>query len=70
MRPWKIKRSDYLLRDKWLNLRADRCETPEGHIVEPYYVIETRDWVHVAAFDPMDRQGTWQARFLHSESGT
>ena len=53
--PWKIKHSDYLLRDEWLNLRADRCETPEGHIVEPYYVIETRDWVHVAAFDSMDR---------------
>ena len=34
-----------------MTLRVDRCETPDGIIVDPYYVQEPCDWVHVVAFN-------------------
>lgn len=53
--PWRVTKSSYLLRDRWITLRADRCEMTSGVIVEPYYVQEPRDWVQVVAFDHQDR---------------
>lgn len=50
--PWRIIASSYLVRDRWLNLRADRCQTRNGIIVDPFYILECRDWAHVVAFDP------------------
>ena len=51
MEPWKTMKSKYLLRDRWLTLRADTCETPDGVTVDPYYVLEYPDWVHIVALD-------------------
>lgn len=53
--PWKVSASRYLIRDRWLTLRADRCETARGVVLDPYYVLEPRDWVQVVAFDADDR---------------
>ncbi len=53
--PWKIKKSKYLVRDQWLNLRADTCETNDGIQVDPFYVFEKRDWAHVVGFDSEGR---------------
>lgn len=53
--PWKVIDSRYILRDRWLTLRADRCETASGIAVDPYYVEEPPDWVHIVAFDRSDR---------------
>ena len=53
--PWKIIESRYLIRDPWMVLRADRCETASGVTVDPYYVQEPHDWVQIAAFDCQDR---------------
>lgn len=41
----------YLIRDRWLSMRADACRTATGVHVEPYYVMECRDWVHIVAVD-------------------
>lgn len=43
---WKLLSSEYLHRDTWLTARKDVCETPDGRIVEPYYVLEYNDWVN------------------------
>lgn len=45
---WTILSSEYLFRDQWFRVRRDVCETPQGKIVEPYYVYEFPTWV--AAF--------------------
>ena len=55
VRPWRTTRSRYVLEDPWLNVRADDCETPEGHRVAPYYVLEYPDWAHVFAIDDQER---------------
>jgi ADP-ribose pyrophosphatase len=53
--PWKIIESRYVVRDSWMTLRADRCETGDGTLVDPYYVQEPPDWVQIVAFDCQDR---------------
>jgi len=49
MLPWKRVNSTMLVSDRWMRLRADRCELPSGTILDPYYVVEESDWVHVVA---------------------
>lgn len=46
---WKILSSEYLFSDLWFRVRRDKCETPEGKIVEPYYVYEFPTWVTAVA---------------------
>ena len=55
MQKWKIVESEYLIRDRWLTVRADNCERPDGLRIEPYYVLEYSDWVHVVALDSDDQ---------------
>jgi 8-oxo-dGTP pyrophosphatase MutT (NUDIX family) len=53
--PWKTITSRYIVRDRWMTLRADRCETGTGVVLDPYYVQEPEDWVQVVAFDSQNR---------------
>ena len=41
---WKILSSEYLFDDLWFKVRKDVCETPQGKIVNPYYVYEFPTW--------------------------
>ena len=42
---WKILSSKYLFNDLWFTVRKDVCETPQGKIIDPYYVYEFPTWV-------------------------
>lgn len=44
---WKILESKYVYHDRWLKARADKCELPDGRIMEPYYVIEVPNWTNM-----------------------
>lgn len=37
---WKILSSEYLSSHRYFTARKDKCETPEGKIVEEYFVVE------------------------------
>lgn len=68
MKPWKTLKSDYLLQDKWLTVRADSCETTGGVSVDPYYVLEYADWVNIVAIDCFARVlVVWQYRHAIGE---
>ncbi|WP_262029360.1 NUDIX hydrolase [Microvirga sp. Mcv34] len=54
IRPWTVKHSRDVIRDRWVTLRADDCVTAEGVEIAPYYVLEYPDWVHVVAIDDED----------------
>lgn len=41
---WKILSSQYLFNDLWFKVRKDICESPEGKIIDPYYVYEFPEW--------------------------
>jgi 8-oxo-dGTP pyrophosphatase MutT (NUDIX family) len=51
---WTINKSQYLINDKFIKLRADSCTTPQGGVVDKYYVIEYGDWVNCLAIDADD----------------
>lgn len=42
---WKVLSSEYLFNDHWFKVRKEKCETPAGKIVEPYYVYDFSTWV-------------------------
>jgi ADP-ribose pyrophosphatase len=46
---WKKLSSRYLHKGPWATLRSDKCEMPNGHIVEDYYVLEYPNWVNAVA---------------------
>ena len=49
MRPWKKLQSTPVIEDRWLRVTADRCELPNGLVLDPFYVVHEKDWVHVFA---------------------
>jgi ADP-ribose pyrophosphatase len=51
IKPWNVLKSEYVLEDRWMTVRADTCETDTGFRVAPYYVQESGDWVHVLALN-------------------
>lgn len=45
IKPWRLLSSKLIVKDQWINLRADRCQKDDGGIVEPFYVKEEPEWV-------------------------
>lgn len=37
---WKVLSREYLSNHQYFTARKDKCETPDGHIVEAYFVVE------------------------------
>jgi len=50
MKPWRRINSATLISDRWLTVRADECELPNGERLSPYYVLEEKEWVQIFAF--------------------
>jgi NUDIX domain len=46
---WHVIGSQTLLRDRWIDVRADECITAAGVKISPYYVLTYPNWVHVVA---------------------
>lgn len=44
---WKVLKSEYLLQNKWIAVRADTCEMPDGRLIDPYYIMESGDYVNI-----------------------
>ena len=47
MKPWTTLDSTPRVSDRWMKLSADRCLLPNGTVIEPYYVMEESEWVHI-----------------------
>lgn len=46
---WKTLSSEYLFNDLWFKVRKEKCETPGGKIIDPYYVYDFSPWVGALA---------------------
>jgi 8-oxo-dGTP pyrophosphatase MutT (NUDIX family) len=55
LQPWRTIASTTVLKDRWIDLRADTCVTAAGATIAPYYLLQPSDWVHVLAIDEADR---------------
>ena len=55
LRSWRILSSDYPIATRFLRLRADRVELPDGTVVEEYFVRESYGFSVVLALTPEER---------------
>ena len=42
---WKTLSSQVIVDDEWCTIRKEKCLTPAGKIIEPYYVYDFPAWV-------------------------
>ncbi len=49
---WRRLDSRYTYRDRWISLRRDTVELPDGTVLDDYHTLEFPDWVNVLAFTP------------------
>jgi 8-oxo-dGDP phosphatase len=55
IRSWTVNRSWTIIKDNWIDLRADECTTPAGVNISPYYILRYPDWAHSICLDQDDR---------------
>jgi 8-oxo-dGTP pyrophosphatase MutT (NUDIX family) len=55
LRPWTADSSRVLVDSPWIRLRAERCVTQRGAVLDPFFLLDYPEWVHIAAFDDEDR---------------
>src|SRR5258708_40082195 len=61
--PWTVNRSSTIIKDSWIDLRADDCTTPAGVSISPYYILSYPDWAHTVCLYQDDRICVvWQYR--------
>jgi 8-oxo-dGDP phosphatase len=53
--PWEVTKTRTVLKDRWIDVRADTCVTSAGAVLSPFYVLQPPDWVHVLAVDDNNR---------------
>ena len=54
MRPWTVRRSRSVLRDRWIDVTADAVEDARGNLLDPFYTFAYPDWAQVVAVtDPL-----------------
>ena len=51
---WKLLNQKVLIKDQWINLRANTYQMPDGHIVTPYYILNYPHWINVTAITEQD----------------
>jgi ADP-ribose pyrophosphatase len=51
LRRWLRLGSKPVVDDRWFRVTADRCEIEPGKVIEPFYVVHEREWVHVYAIN-------------------
>jgi 8-oxo-dGTP pyrophosphatase MutT (NUDIX family) len=54
LQPWRVISSAYPIATRFLRLRADRVELPDGTIVEDYFVRESHGFAVILAITPDD----------------
>ncbi|HEU0110578.1 MAG TPA: NUDIX hydrolase [Flavisolibacter sp.] len=42
---WKVLESEYLFNVPWLTIRREKCELPNGKVMQAYYTLEYPGWV-------------------------
>jgi 8-oxo-dGDP phosphatase len=55
IRSWTVNGSSTIIKDIWIDLRADDCTTPAGVNISPYYILRYPDWAHSICIDQEDR---------------
>jgi len=46
---WTLLSSQYIRKGPWATLRVDKCQMPDGRIVDEYFVLEYPNWANAVA---------------------
>ena len=66
-RPWRVLGSKITFEDRWLKVRTDHCVMADGTEVNPYHVIESRDWTAIVALT-MDLKLVMVREYRHARA--
>ncbi|OWV01931.1 NUDIX hydrolase [Fibrobacter sp. UWR2] len=56
MKPWKLLDTEYLVNAPWLKVAKEKCELPNGKVIDDFYTLWQPDWVLILA---RTAQGNW-----------
>lgn len=56
MKPWKLLDTEYLVDAPWLKVAKEKCELPNGKVIDDFYTLWQPDWVLILA---RTAQGKW-----------
>lgn len=48
---WETLDSKIFYEDKWIKIRQEKCKDNNDFIINPYYILDYPDWVHLICFD-------------------
>ena len=49
MNPWKLLDTEYLVDAPWLKVAKEKCELPNGKVIDDFYTLWQPDWVLILA---------------------
>ena len=49
MKPWKLLDSEFLVNAPWLKVAKEKCELPNGKMIDDFYTLWQPDWVMILA---------------------
>ena len=47
MKPWKLLNTEYLVDAPWLKVAKEKCELPNGKVIDDFYTLWQPDWVSI-----------------------
>ena len=56
MKPWKLLDSEFLVNAPWLKVAKEKCELPNGKVIDDFYTLWQPDWVLILA---RTKEGKW-----------
>ena len=56
MKPWKLLDSENLVDVPWLKVAKEKCELPNGKVIDDFYTLWQPDWVMIL---PRTKDGKW-----------
>ena len=56
MKPWKLLDSEFLVDAPWLKVAKEKCELPNGKVIDDFYTLWQPDWVLILA---RTKEGKW-----------
>ena len=56
MKPWKLLDTEFLVNAPWLKVAKEKCELPNGKIIDDFYTLWQPDWVLILA---RTTEGKW-----------
>ncbi|MGB1251795.1 MAG: NUDIX hydrolase [Candidatus Promineifilaceae bacterium] len=66
---WKTLNSNYVLKDRWIAVRADTVQMPNGRVLDPFYALEYPDYVNMVGITT-DKQVILVRQYRHGVQRT